>query len=125
MGEPTLLASLLSLVGLLVVCDQLPSSIEGRYLHFPPPSMNLWLCTGQDPLGGLTGTMYLVPLIRSEVVRVTFKLEESLAPVSSQGLSHVSGSDLWVFPVSSGDNVDLQQMGQGQFKGSADGLLWL
>lgn len=67
------------------------------------------------------GTMYLVLLIRSKVVR----LEESLAPASSQGPSPESSSDLWLFPFSLGDNAEQEQMGQSRFKVSADGLLWL
>lgn len=72
--EPILVYNLISLIGLLVTCGQLPSSTEEGYLHFPPPLMHLWLCTGQDPPGVVMETMYLVPLIGSRVVRVAVVL---------------------------------------------------
>lgn len=73
-GEPILVYNLISLIGLLVTCDQLPSSTEEGYVHFPPPLMHLWLCAGQDPPGVVMETMYLVPLIGSRVVRVAVVL---------------------------------------------------
>lgn len=67
------------------------------------------------------GAVYLVLLIRSKVVR----LEESLAPASSQGPSPESSSELWLFPFSLGDNAEQEQMCQSRFKVIVDGLLWL
>lgn len=57
------------------------------------------------------GTMSLVLLIRSRIVR----LEESLAPASSQGPSPESSSDLWLFLFSLGDNAEQARMGQSRF----------
>lgn len=88
------------------------------YLNFPPPLMNLWLCMKWDPPGVVTGTTSLAPLNRSGVVRVALvQAGVGFCPISSQGLSPTSGSDLWLFPVSSGDNAE-QQMGQSRSHGS-------
>lgn len=60
-GErPILVRNLFPPVGLLVTCDQLPSPTKETYLRFPPPLMNLWLCTGQDPPGVVMVTRNLV-----------------------------------------------------------------
>lgn len=73
---PILVCNLFSIMGLVVTCDQVPSPTA----EIPVFSTSLWLCTEWDLLGVVLGTVYLVLLIRSKVVR----LEESLAPASSR-----------------------------------------
>lgn len=102
-GGPILVCNLFSLMGLLVTCEQLPSPTAEITVF----STSLCLCAEWDPVGVVMGTKYLVLLIRSEV----FRLEESLAPASSQGPSLESSSDLWLFPFSLGDNAEQEQMG--------------
>lgn len=101
-GGPILVCNLFSCLGLPVTRDQLPSPAAEISLL----STSLWLCTEWDPLGVPMGTMYLVLLIRSKVAR----LEESLAPASSQA----PFPDLGLFLFSSGDNAAQEQRGSEQ-----------
>lgn len=117
---PVLVCNLFSLIGLLVTCDQLPSSTEERLPEFSTSlDEPLALHEVGSPSSGYRDHMFgSVKQIWSHQGGTGSGWSGILSPVSSQGLSPMSSSDLWLFPGSSGDNAK-QQMGQSRCEVSA------